>query len=141
MPGDTGLEVAPYNDGLIVADSYAGRYLEVVPGQSLNSGVSPDESSLDVNAHTSKDRGKIILKTCSTISLFIIILAAILGGVLGVVLRSRASSRSTSGDSNGTSISTATGPSITTSPPPKAPIIHNRSNLAAIVWRTADQVD
>ncbi len=61
MPGDTGLEVASHNDGLIVADHYAGRYLEVVPGQSLNSGVSPDESSLDVNAHTPKGRGKIIL--------------------------------------------------------------------------------
>ncbi len=140
MPGDNGLEVLPDSYGLQVADHYAGRDLEVVQGQDSNAGVSADESSLDVNAHTAKARGKIILKTRSTIGLFIIILAVILGGVLGGVLGSRASSIPKSGNSNSTSISTVTGPSITTGPLPKAPTIHNRTNLAAVAWQTADKV-
>lgn len=135
MLGDTGLEVVP-GDGLLVADHYAGRDPEDVQGQSSNSHVSPDKSSLEVNAHTPKGRGMIIFKTRYIIGLVILTLATILGGVLGGVLGSRANFRSPSGGP------TATGPNITlTSPPAGAPTIYNGTNLAAVGWLGAGNLE
>lgn len=139
MPGDSDLEVVPDGHGLQVADHYAGqRDPEVVQGQtSSNSRVSMDEPPLEVKANSPKSRRKIILKIRPIIGLVIVTLAIILGGVLGGVLGSRANSRSAPSEiANGTSATfTATGPKITsTSLPPKALTIHNKTNLAAIAW-------
>lgn len=128
ITGDNDIEVVPDGHGLLVADHYAGRDPEVVQGQSLNSPVSIDEPPLEVKANSPKGRIKIIL-------LVIVALAIMLGGVLDGVLGSHANSKSPSVIANGTSTSTSTAPKImSTSLPPKAPTIRNKTNLAAIAW-------